>query len=205
MLITSLVLVSILGLALVFRFSNPVYALAAETSTSLNVFETQSSQTDQSLSLTQTVLLSDDEEILPENEETQRAKVIMARGLYRQMVRLHLDNMDLFDLLREDGKTLKDTAKAFREAGYTLSEADQENARTIIEAFRDERGELRDIHGDAKAILDSLRGQVSLENIDFVISSLQEVITILESRHEHFTNVLTLFAQAQSLLDAQMV
>ncbi|MCF7932502.1 MAG: hypothetical protein K9K93_04960 [Acholeplasmataceae bacterium] len=204
-LITSLIVVTIIGSALFLRMSNPVYALSSVTSSSIDAMEAQSTETNVSLDMIETVLLSDEDTPAPETDETLRSKVLNARALYRDMIRLHLDNMDLFDTLREEGKTLRDTAKSFRDGGFTLSDEDKASARDIASTLRGERQALRDIHGDAKEILEGLRGQVTLENIDTVISALEEVISILETRHEHFTNVLEGFSEAQALLDAAMV
>jgi hypothetical protein len=201
-LLLSIALVALIGTVVVFRITDPVRALMdAPGSTVQTALETEDPVTS-ALSASDTILLADESE--PDGTMSDRDKVIMARGLWRDLIRLHLDNMDLMDILREDARTLKATGQAFREGGYELSDEDKDNARAIVSALKDERTVLRDIHGDAREILEGLRGTVSLENIDAVIEGLESAILVLETRHESFVRIGASISEAQALLDTHM-
>jgi len=199
----SIALVALIGTVVVFRIIDPVRALMdVPDSIVQTAIETEDAVTS-ALSVSDTILLADESE--PDGTMSDRDKVIQARALWRELLRLHLDNMDLMDALREEARTLRATGQDFRKGSYELSDQDKDNARAIVSALRDEGSLLRDIHGDAREILEGLRGSVSLENIDAVSDGLESAILVLETRHESFLRIQTSISQAQALLDGLMV
>jgi hypothetical protein len=95
---------------------------------------------------------------------------------------------------------LKLSITAFREAGLTLSDAEKTQLDLLKAELRTINETLRGTIGKAFARMRDLRGQYTLENIDMLLQTHQEVLAILEIRLENLQRANAILAEVLVML-----
>lgn len=116
---------------------------------------------------------------------TNQDKIDYIKSLFELIRETHLENVALAESTKLSWDELKTNVQVFRDEDRELLPDDKYTLITYREDIRSRRTEVRDTFGDIKELFEELRGNYKIENLDMITENLEEVLDILELRHEY--------------------
>jgi len=139
-----------------------------------------------------------------DTELTPLEKVQQIRVLHQEIVETHTGIVEQRNANGISFETLKSTIDAFKTQSASLSDED----RATVEAWRLELQEIKltmqATIGKAYAQMRELRGMYTIENVDLILSTYQEVLDVLHIRLESIQRVGVILTDANNLLNTYM-
>jgi len=131
---------------------------------------------------------------------TPLEKIQEIRRLHTLIVDVHFEIVDERDQTRLAFETLRSSIALARENQIVLSEDDRAQVDTWISELKDIRGELQATIGLAYAQMRDLRGTYTMENLDTILSTHQDVLDVLNLRLEKIQRTHEILTSANDLL-----
>lgn len=138
--------------------------------------------------------LSMDEDLTPYE------KIVEIRRLHTLVVEIHFDIVDERDQTRIAFETLRTSIASAREYSIILSDEDKVQVEQWVTELKEIRTELQATIGLAYAQMRDLRGTYTLENIDHILSTHQEVLDVLNLRLEKIQRTHEILTATNDLL-----
>lgn len=135
------------------------------------------------------------------NEDlTPYEKIVEIRRLHTLIVEIHFDIVDERDQTRIAFETLRTSIASARENSIILSDEDKVQVEQWVTELKEIRTELQATIGLAYAQMRDLRGTYTLENLDHILSTHQDVLDVLNLRLEKIQRTHEILAAANDLL-----
>ncbi len=122
---------------------------------------------------------------------TNQEKIAYIRTLFQDIKLLHAQNVIDANDVKTSWALLKTNAETFKSLGLEMSTEDKATLREARQLIVAERQTIMETRGEVYNLFLELRGKYTLENLDLIISNLEEVKVILEQR----AAFITLFGQ----------
>lgn len=135
-----------------------------------------------------------------ESELTNAEKIALIRQLRTEIRTFHEAIVAQRAEVRIAFEDMKSGVIAFREAGFTLTEEQQTRLGELKTELRAITEEMKASIGQAYRKLADLRGHYTLENIDLVLSTHQEVSEVLAMRLENLNRIEEIFAEVLAMV-----
>lgn len=113
---------------------------------------------------------------------TDQEKVQYIRSLFQEIKLLHAHNVIDGNDVKTSWEALKSNAETFKSLELEMSEEDKDAIRAARQLLVNERQTILETRGVVRDLFLELRGKYNLENLDLIISNLEEVKAILEQR-----------------------
>jgi len=136
---------------------------------------------------------------------TVQEKIVYVRSLYSAIRLLHANNIIQHEANKVSFSTLKTSIQTFRDTEIALSDEDQLSIRNHREEVVASRTIVLETKGDIRALLLELQGKYTLENIDLVIQSFEEIQVILTLRNTHLLLVQEKIESVQMIVDTYLI
>jgi len=154
--------------------------------------------TDDTLDLSLSLAL----ELAEDDPLTNAEKIALIRALRTEIRATHEGILAQRAEVRIAFEDMKTAVIAFREAGFTLSEEQQTRLAELRTELRAITDEMKASIGQAYRKMADLRGHYTLENIDVVLSTHQDVAEVLAMRWENLNRVEEIFAEVLLMVTA---
>jgi PBP1b-binding outer membrane lipoprotein LpoB len=122
---------------------------------------------------------------------TNQEKIAYIRTLFQDIKLLHAQNVIDANEVKTSWALLKTNAETFKSLELEMSSEDKATLRAARQLIVAERQTIMETRGEVYNLFQELRGKYTLENLDLIISNLEEVKVILEQR----AAFITLFGQ----------
>lgn len=119
---------------------------------------------------------------LDSSEMTDVEKVQYIKTLFQEIRVIHAENVLAGEEVRTSWQSLKTSIEQFREQELTLVDDDKSLIKLYRDALMDERTIILEDKGEIRALFVELRGKWNRENLDLIITNLEEIKNILEER-----------------------
>ena len=111
-----------------------------------------------------------------------QAQIDYVKTLFQDIRLQHANNIISADSVRMAWLELKTNAQTFQSLEQTLTEQDKTSLRAARILLVSERLAIMETRGVIFDLFQEMRGQYTLENIDLIITNLETIKSILESR-----------------------
>jgi PBP1b-binding outer membrane lipoprotein LpoB len=118
---------------------------------------------------------------------TNQEKIAYIRTLFQDIKLLHAQNIIDANKVKTSWALLKTNAETFKSLELEMSSEDKATLRAARQLIVSERQTIMETRGEVYSLFLELRGKYTLENLDLIISNLEEVKVILEQRAAFIT------------------
>lgn len=128
-------------------------------------------------------------------------KITAIRALHESIVETHFDLIDIRNQLRIQFEDMKLILKELRDSEVELSETDQAQLDLWVSELGTIKLSFQATIGLAYAPLRDLRGKYSLENIDLIYTTYEDVLGVLQTREELANRISSIMNEAATLFE----
>jgi hypothetical protein len=118
---------------------------------------------------------------------TNQEKIAYIRTLFQDIKLIHAQNVIDANDVKTSWALLKTNAETFKSLELEMSSEDKATLRAARQLIVSERQTIMETRGEVYSLFLELRGKYTLENLDLIISNLEEVKVILEQRAAFIT------------------
>ena len=161
---------------------------AAENNLSaLDTFEESGVQTEDEIDIN--ALTSESILLLSLTSSHDQDQIAYIRTLFQDIRLQHANNVVNVESVRLVWQELKTNAQTFYSLEYSLSDEDKSSVRDARQLLSRERLAIMETQGVIFDLFQELRGKYTIENVDLIITNLETIKTILESRAAYISLV----------------